>query len=91
MVWCLQKTDNWTTIFLLYNQCRTVPNTYSSGLLLESNERRIWFQQDRARTHTSNLTEEFLEESFEDRIILFGLRAPHSPNLSPPDFLMGLY
>lgn len=59
--------------------------------LLNSNERRAWFQQDNAPAHTANSTTCFLNEFFEDRVIGRGRWPARSPDLSPVDFFLWGY
>ena len=50
-----------------------------------------WFQQDGATPHTANITLEWLDEQFSDRLISRRRDtewSPHSPDLSPPDFYL---
>ena len=50
-----------------------------------------WFQQDGATPHTANITLEWLDERFSDRLISRRRDtewSPHSPDLSPPDFYL---
>ena len=53
--------------------------------------RRFWFQQDGASSHTSKMSRDWLKENFGRRAISLKADfewAPHSPDLSPPDFLL---
>lgn len=55
---------------------------------------RWWFQQDGASPHTSKLALEWLKNNFGDRVISLKSDfewAPHSPDLSPPDFFLWGY
>ena len=55
---------------------------------------KIWFQQDRATPHNANISKEWLTEHFGRRIISskFPIEwAPHSPDLSPPNFFLWGY
>ena len=50
---------------------------------------KFWFQQDGANSHTSNMSREWLKKNFGKRVISLKTDlewAPHSPDLSPPDF-----
>ena len=50
---------------------------------------QMWFQQDGATPHTANNSLQLLRELFGDRLISLRTThewAPHSPDLSPPDF-----
>ena len=50
-----------------------------------------WFQQDGATPHTADITLEWLDERFSDRLISRRRDtewSPHSPDLSPPDFYL---
>jgi hypothetical protein len=58
--------------------------------LLEENERDCWLQQDGATPHTANTTTTFLQEFFGERVIGGGLWPPRSPDLSSPDFSVGM-
>ena len=47
-----------------------------------------WFQQDGATPHTANITMEWLDHRFPDRLISRRREpewSPHSPDLNPPD------
>ena len=53
---------------------------------------KFWFQQDKAISHTSNLARDWLKENLGGRVISLKNDlewAPHSPDLSPPDFFSG--
>ncbi|CAM1304959.1 Uncharacterised protein r2_g1479 [Pycnogonum litorale] len=55
---------------------------------------KFWFQQDGASSHTSNLSRDWLKKNFGDRVISLKTDfewAPHSPDLSPPDFFLWGY
>ena len=55
---------------------------------------RLWFQQDGAPAHTSIMAREWLKNHFGTRVIsrLTPFEwAPHSPDLSPPDFYLWGY
>ena len=50
-----------------------------------------WFQQDGATPHTANITMEWLNHRFPDRLISRRREpqwSPHSPDLNPPDFYL---
>ena len=50
-----------------------------------------WFQQDGATPHTANITMEWLDHRFPDRLISRRREpewSPHSPDLNPPDFYL---
>lgn len=56
---------------------------------------KIWIQQDGATPHTSVIAREWLKAHFKRRIISFSRGepfpiewAPHSPDLSPPDYFL---
>ena len=52
---------------------------------------RMWFQQDGASPHASNLSLEWLKDHFKSRIVSRRTTVgwpPHSPDLSPPDFYL---
>ena len=53
------------------------------------NQNMQWFQQDGATPHTANITLEWLDQQFSDRLISRRRDpewSPHSPDLNPPDF-----
>lgn len=53
-----------------------------------------WFQQDGATPHTSNVSLEWLQRRFGERLISRRCPvewAPHSPDLNPPDFYLWGY
>ena len=55
---------------------------------------KFWFLQDGASSHTSNLFRDWLKANFESRVISLKTDfewAPHSPDLSPPDFFLWGY
>ena len=55
---------------------------------------KFWFQQDGASSHTSNLSRDWLKQNFGSRVISLKTDfewAPHSPDLSPPDFFLWGY
>ena len=55
------------------------------------NRRHYWFQQDRARCHTSNLSLEWLREKFGNQIISGNTEIPwpaRSPDEAPCDFYL---
>ena len=56
--------------------------------------KKTWFQQDGASSHTSKLAFDWLHANFGKRVISLKTQfewSPHSPDLSPPDFLsMGI-
>uniref|UniRef100_H2Z2Y6 DUF4817 domain-containing protein n=1 Tax=Ciona savignyi TaxID=51511 RepID=H2Z2Y6_CIOSA len=71
-----------------------VLKTFKSELqtLYPSLMSKFWFQQDGASSHTSNLSRDWLKENFGGRVISLKTNfewAPHSPDLSPPDFFWG--
>jgi hypothetical protein len=50
-----------------------------------------WFQQDGAPPHTANITLDWLDHKFPDRLISRKREpewSPHSPDLNPPDFYL---
>ena len=50
-----------------------------------------WFQQDGATPHTANITMQWLDQRFPERLISrrrIPEWAPHSPDLNPPDFYL---
>ena len=50
---------------------------------------KLWFKQDGASSHTSNLFRDWLKENFGGRVISLKTDlewAPYSPDQSPPDF-----
>lgn len=50
-----------------------------------------WFQQDGATPHTANITMEWLDHRFPNRLISRRREpewSPHSPDLNPPDFYL---
>ena len=55
---------------------------------------KFWFKQDGTSSHTSNLSQYWLKENFGGRVISLKTDlewAPHSPDLSPPDFFLWGY
>ena len=73
-----------------------VLKTFKSELqtLYPSLMSKFWFQQDGASPHTSNLSLDWLKENFGGRVISLKTDfewAPHSPDLSPPDFFLWGY
>ena len=59
---------------------------------------KIWFQQDGATPHTALISLAWLKEHFKSRVITSTRGAPypiewapHSPDLSPPDFFLWGY
>ena len=53
---------------------------------------KVWFKQDEASSHNSNLSRNWLKENFGGRVISLKTDlewAPYSPDLSPPDFFFG--
>ena len=73
-----------------------VLKTFKSELqtLYPSLMSKFWFQQDGASSHTSNLSRDWLKENFRGRVISLKSDfewAPHSPDLSPPDFFLWGY
>ncbi len=55
---------------------------------------RQWFQQDGATPQTANVTLEWLDQRFPDRLVSRRRDpewAPHSPDLNPPDFYLWGY
>ena len=53
--------------------------------------RRQWFQQDGATPHTANITMQWLDKRFLERLISRRRDpewAPHSPDMNPPDFYL---
>ena len=73
-----------------------VLKTFKSELqtLYPSLMSKFWFQQDGASSHTSNLSQDWLKENFGGRVISLKTDfewAPHSPDLSPPDFFLWGY
>ena len=55
---------------------------------------KFWFQQDGATPHTSNKSLEWVQKHFKNRVISLKTThewAPHSPDLSPPDFYLWGY
>ena len=73
-----------------------VLKTFKSELqtLYPSLMSKFWFQQDGASSHTSNLSRDWLKENFGGRVISLKTDfewAPHSPDLSPPDFFLWGY
>ena len=55
---------------------------------------RFWFQQDGASCHTSKMSRDWLKKNFGRRVISLKTDfewAPHSPDLSPPDFFLWGY
>jgi len=73
-----------------------VLKTFKSKLqtLYPSLMSKFWFQQDGASSHTSNLSRDWLKENFGGRVISLKTDfewAPHSPDLSPPDFFLWGY
>ena len=68
-----------------------VLKTFKSELqtLYPSLMSKFWFQEDGASSHISNLSRDWLKENFGGRVISLKTDselAPHSPDLSPPDF-----
>ena len=58
-----------------------------------STRKKFYFQQDGATPHTSNLSLDWLQRNFQKRVISRKTQfewAPHSPDLSPPDFFCGV-
>ena len=56
-----------------------------------STRKKFYFQQDGATPHTSNLSLDWLQRNFQKRVISRKTQfewAPHSPDLSPPDFFL---
>ena len=56
--------------------------------------RKFWFQQDGAAPHTSKLALDWLKNNFGTRLVSLKTEfewAPHSPDLSPPDFFLWGY
>ena len=55
---------------------------------------KVWFKQDGASSHNSNLSRNWLKENFGGRVISLKTDlewAPYSPDLSPPDFFLWGY
>ena len=55
---------------------------------------KFWFQQDGASPHTSHLSRDWLRDHFGKRVVSLKTDfewAPHSPDLSPPDFFLWGY
>ena len=55
---------------------------------------KVWFQQDGASPHTAHIIRDWLKKVFQGRIVSkhFPFEwAPHSPDLSPPDFFLWGY
>ena len=53
---------------------------------------KLWFQQDGASPHTAHITRNWLKKTSKKRVVSkhFPIEwAPHSPDLSPPDFFFG--
>lgn len=51
----------------------------------------VWFQQDGAPAHTANLTKDFINSHFQNRVISRGFLhewPPRSPDLTPCDFFL---
>lgn len=56
--------------------------------------KHFWFQQDGASPHTSHLSQDWLKQHFGKRVVSLKTDfewAPHSPDLSPPDFFLWGY
>ena len=73
-----------------------VLKTFKSELhtLYPSLMSNFWFQQDGASSRTSNLSRDWLKENFGGRVISLKTDfewAPHSPDLSPPNFFLWGY
>ena len=61
--------------------------------LYPTNWRRMWFQQDGASPHAAYKSLDWLKDNFNCRVISRKCKIewpPHSPDLSPPDFLCGI-
>ena len=72
-------------LYILKQKC--VPAFRRKGFSLD----HIWFQQDSATPHTTSAVLDWINETFEDRVV--SLKAqyawpPHSPDLSPLDFYL---
>ena len=52
---------------------------------------KFWFQQDGASSHTSIMSQNWLKDHFQSRVVSLKMDLqwpPHSPDLSPPDFFL---
>ncbi len=59
--------------------------------LCEEDERYAWFHQEGATAHMVEIMMDVLTKFFEDRIISKGRRLARSPDLTPPDFFLGVF
>jgi hypothetical protein len=71
---------------ILIKKC--IPVLCRKGFILLDN---TWFQQDGATPHTSAAVLDWLDRTFEDRVVSLKTQyawPPHSPDLSPLDFYL---